>query len=96
MYKPFILQAFITSGLFINKLVNKNGSIDKRLSHPLPIKYSFKILGTSGLRRGDMFNIIGIPAKYAKYGLFQITQVEHTIENMNWFTLVKGEYRQIQ
>ena len=79
-----------------NNLVNKNGSIDKRLSHPLPIKYSFKILGTSGLRRGDMFNIIGIPAKYAKYGLFQITQVEHTIENMNWFTLVKGEYRQIQ
>jgi hypothetical protein len=43
-----------------------------------------------------MFNIIGIPAKYAKYGLFQITQVEHTIENMNWFTEVKGEYRQIQ
>jgi hypothetical protein len=79
-----------------NKLVNKNGSIDKRLSHPLPIKYSFKILGTSGLRRGDMFNIIGIPEKYAKYGLFQITQVEHTIENMNWFTEVKGEYRQIQ
>jgi len=79
-----------------DNLVNKNGSIDKRLSHPLPIKYSFKILGTSGLRRGDMFNIIGIPTKYAKYGLFQITQVEHTIENMNWFTSVKGEYRQIQ
>lgn len=85
---------------FLNKptdnLVNKNKGVDKRLSHPLPIKYSFKILGTSGLRRGDMFNIIGIPEKYAKFGLFQITQVEHTIENMNWFTEVKGEYRQIQ
>ena len=79
-----------------DNLVKKDGGVDKRLSHPLPIKYSFKILGTSGLRRGDMFNIIGIPEKYAKYGLFQITQVEHTIENMNWFTLVKGEYRQIQ
>jgi len=79
-----------------DNLVNENGGVDKRLSQPLPIKYSFKILGTSGLRRGDMFNIIGIPAKYAKYGLFQITQVEHTIENMNWFTEVKGEYRQIQ
>ena len=94
--KNFYLKTIDSSGKKIIKEANKNGSIDKRLSQPLPIKYSFKILGTSGLRRGDMFNIIGIPAKYAKYGLFQITQVEHTIENMSWFTLVKGEYRQIQ
>ena len=79
-----------------SKESNKGSFLDKRLSQPLPIKYTFKILGTSGLRRGDMFNIIGIPQKYAKYGLFQITQVEHTIENMSWFTSVKGEYRQIQ
>lgn len=107
--KNFVIYCFNDTAFF-DKIKNKNfflkkpkskqsdkGSfLDKRLSQPLPIKYTFKILGTSGLRRGDMFNIIGIPAKYAKYGLFQITQVEHTIENMNWFTLVKGEYRQIQ
>ena len=69
---------------------------NKRLSHPLPIKYTFKILGISGLRRGDMFNIIGIPAKYAKYGLFQVTEIEHSIEGMKWTTQVKGEYRQVQ
>jgi hypothetical protein len=67
-----------------------------RLSHPLPIKYSFTILGKSGIRRGDTFNIIGIPEKYANHGLFQVTQIEHTIQDMKWVTRVQGEYRQQQ
>ena len=66
------------------------------LSHPLPIKYSFKILGNSGIRRGDMFNILGIPAKYALRGLFQVTQIEHSLEGNQWFTNITGDYRQIQ
>ena len=66
------------------------------LSHPLPIKYSFTILGTSGIRRGDMFNIVGIPEKYRKQGLFQVNAVTHSIEGMKWTTEVEGLYRQIQ
>jgi hypothetical protein len=66
------------------------------LSHPLPIKYNFKILGSSGIRRGDTFNIIGIPVKYQTSGLFQVTQIEHQIEGMMWTTDVTGEYRQQQ
>ena len=65
-----------------------------RLSHPLPIKYNFKTIGISGLRRGDTFNILGIPDKYAAHGLFQITQVEHELTGMEWHTSVTGEYRQ--
>jgi len=67
---------------------------NKRLSHPLPIKYNFTTIGVSGLRRGDMFNILGISEKYEKHGLFQITQVEHDLSNMDWKTSVTGEYRQ--
>jgi hypothetical protein len=66
------------------------------LSHPLPIKYNFKVLGTSGIRRGDTFNINGIPAKYAKHGLFQVTEIEQSLEGMMWTTNVTGEYRQKQ
>jgi hypothetical protein len=66
------------------------------LSHPLPIKYNFKILGSSGIRRGDTFNIIGIPLKYQTSGLFQVTQIEHQIQGMTWTTDVTGEYRQQQ
>ena len=72
---------------------SKNGT---RLSHPLPIKYSFTILGKSGIRRGDTFNILGIPVKYAACGLFQVTEVEQTIQDMKWVTRVLGEYRQQQ
>ena len=76
---------------------NKNGgTTEKGLSHPLPIKYTFKVLGTSGFRRGDTFNIIGIPTKYAKYGLFQITELEHNVSGMAWTTSVTGQYRQMQ
>ena len=67
-----------------------------RLSHPLPIKYSFTIMGKSGIRRGDTFNILGIPRKYAACGLFQVTEVEQTIQDMKWVTRVQGEYRQQQ
>ena len=67
-----------------------------RYSHPLPIKYDFTIYGTSGIRRGDTFNIDGIPRKYKEHGLFQITQVEQTISDMKWTTKVLGEYRQKQ
>ena len=67
-----------------------------QMSPPLPIKYSFTILGRSGIRRGDTFNIIGIPDKYSKYGFFQVTEIEQTIQDMKWTTRVQGEYRQIQ
>lgn len=65
------------------------------LSHPLPIKYSFTILGCSGITRGDLFNVIGIPEKYSKHGVFQVSQVEHIVENMMWKTNIEGLYRQL-
>jgi len=76
---------------------NKNGNTAaKGLSHPLPIKYTFKVLGTSGFRRGDTFNIIGIPSKYQRHGLFQITEIEHNVSGNTWTTSVTGQYRQLQ
>jgi hypothetical protein len=74
----------------------KLSQVTGRLSHPLPIKYSFTILGNSGLQRGDTFNIVGIPRKYRTGGLFQVNAVTHTIEGMTWKTRVEGLYRQTQ
>jgi len=94
--KTFKIYTFKDTNLFDyirqSKLLKSRGS----LSHPLPIKYSFTILGTSGIRRGDMFNIVGIPEKYRKQGLFQVNAVTHSIEGMKWTTEVEGLYRQIQ
>jgi hypothetical protein len=77
-----------------NHYINKKGG--SSLSHPLPIKYTFTILGNSGIRRGDTFKINGIPEKYKKYGIFQVTEIEHSISGMKWETTVTGQYRQIQ
>jgi hypothetical protein len=65
-----------------------------KTSHLLPIKYSFKIFGKSGIRRGDTFVIKGIPEKYEKNGFFQVVQVEHDIQDSKWVTEVVGQYRQ--
>jgi hypothetical protein len=60
----------------------------------LPIKYSFTILGKSGLRRGDIFNIWGIPKKFRDNGFFQIIEIDQSVEGMMWKTKVTGQYRQ--
>ena len=81
---------------FANKVAGKGLLLQgKGLSQPLPIKYSFKTLGISGLRRGDMFNIDGIPSRYKERGLFQITELEQNVSDNKWYTNVTGEYRQI-
>lgn len=95
--KNFRIYCYKDTNLFD---ILKNQKMSKtdgtRLSHPLPIKYNFTILGNSGLRRGDMFNIIGIPDKYRNNGLFQINSITHSIENMIWQTQIEGLYRQSQ
>jgi hypothetical protein len=102
--KVFSVYCFKDSEYF-DKLKNEqfskkyNGNIKKSnpgLSHPLPINYSFKILGNSGIRRGDVFKIKGIPEKYSKYGIFQVTEIEHSLDGMQWVTNINGQYRQIQ
>ena len=67
-----------------------------QLSTLLPIKYKFKILGCSGLRRWDSFLVRGIPTKYENSGIWQITEIEHGLSGMQWVTEVTANYRQMQ
>jgi hypothetical protein len=77
-----------------NHYFQKKGS--GSLSQPLPIKYSFTILGNSGIRRGDTFKINGIPRRYAEKGIFQVTGIEHSLSGMRWETTVEALYRQVE
>lgn len=77
-----------------NNAYEKNKNPNKT-SILLPIKYRFKILGKSGLRRGDVFNIWGIPKKYRDNGFFQIVEIEQNLEGNMWTTSVMGQYRQV-
>jgi hypothetical protein len=60
----------------------------------LPIKFGFTVHGISGIRRGDMFTVNGLPDGYGKEnGFFQVTSVKHTVDKMVWKTTVDGGWR---
>ena len=84
----------IKNGALRNKYPNT--TLPSGYSTLIPIKYEFTILGNSGIRRGDVFKIKGIPEKYSKYGIFQVTEISHTLEGNTWKTTVGSLFRQIQ
>ena len=60
----------------------------------MPIKFTFKIHGISGIKRGDMFTINGIPKWYDIDGaFFQVLSVKHVIDGMVWTTEITGGWR---
>ena len=60
----------------------------------MPIKFTFKIHGISGIRRGDMFKINGLPYMYERPGsFFQTLSVKHVIDGMQWTTEITGGFR---
>ena len=61
----------------------------------MPIEFTFTVHGISGIKRGDKFRIIGLPAKYSSAGFFQVMSVKHTMDDMTWKTEVKGGFRQV-
>ena len=89
-----ILGAFNDSSLFsLLKHDMDKASADAETPSPLmPINFSFSVHGISGIRRGDMFKVNGIPTMYKK-GFFQVLSVKHTIDGMMWKTEITGGYR---
>jgi hypothetical protein len=74
------------------KLKGKNEDNSGQPSALMPINFSFKIHGVSGIKRGDKFQVNGIPSPY-KDGFFQVLSVKHTLEGMLWYTEITGGYR---
>lgn len=95
LYSICYLGAFKDSTIFssFKNDWNKSESNSKTVSPLMPINFSFKIHGVSGIKRGDMFKVNGIPEKY-KDGFFQVLSVKHSLDGMVWTTEVTGGYRQ--
>jgi hypothetical protein len=66
---------------------------DGGVSALMPIKFSFTIHGVSGIKRGDKFQVLGIPKAYEQTGFFQVLSVKHTITDMIWKTEITGGFR---
>ena len=58
----------------------------------LPIQFSFTVHGVSGLRVGDIFQVIDLPSQYTK-SAFQIIEVSHDIDQSSWKTNVRAQLR---
>ena len=89
-----VLGAFNDSALFslLKHNMDEEASKQSTSSPLMPINFSFSIHGVSGIRRGDMFRVNGIPSMYRK-GFFQVLSVKHIIDGTTWKTEVTGGYR---
>jgi len=85
-----------TDKVFFDELRNRNLSSKKdstnEYSPLLPVTFSFKIHGISGIKRGDKFKVKGLPKQYQN-GFFQVTAVKHSVSGMKWETDVEGGFR---
>jgi hypothetical protein len=77
---------------FILEKISDN--IKKKTRKPTlsPIDVTLSIDGFSGFRCGYCFNIDGIPESYNKNGVFQITNVKHSLNNEGWITTIEAGY----
>ena len=91
LYDICYLGAFNDSSIFSAFKTGKN-TAEKGTAPLMPINFSFKIHGISGIKRGDKFKVNGIPSTYNS-GFFQVLSVKHSIEGMVWTTEVTGGYR---
>lgn len=61
---------------------------------PLPVSFSFTILGMSGFQVGHLYKINGLPEQYNNgRGAFQVEEITHKIDSKQWITEVTGKYR---
>ena len=92
LYDICYLGAFNDSSIF-SAFKTGHNTDEKGGAGPLmPINFSFKIHGVSGIKRGDKFKVDGIPSMYNN-GFFQVLSVKHSIEGMLWTTEVTGGFR---
>lgn len=69
--------------------VNQGSDVDPIL---MPVNFTFRVHGVSGLRVGDLFKLKDVPSRYTK-GVFQILETSHSISGNQWVTDVKAGFR---
>lgn len=95
-YKEYYMGAYTDENCFESfKLGNegRQGVSAPLVTPPMGMKFDFTVHGVSGLRRGDKFQVHGIPARYYDNGFWQIRSIKHVLEGMLWKTEVHSEYR---
>ena len=56
-------------------------------------KIVFKVHGISGFKRGDIFRFDGLPKQFSDPHLWEVTSMEHSIEQTGWYSSITCEMR---
>ena len=93
LYNMCYLGAFEDSSIFSAFKSGHDLKDEANTASPLmPITFTFKVHGISGIRRGDMFKVRGLPSMYDD-GFFQVLSIKHSLQGMEWTTEVTGGFR---
>ena len=97
------IRRFILPGIFLNKTLfserrklvisDNTETAPAATGRPLPVKFSFTILGMSGFKVGHLYRVNGLPPDYNKRGAFQVEEIKHKIDGKHWTTDVAGSFR---
>jgi hypothetical protein len=68
-------------------------SNEKKPGVLLPVTVTFTIIGMSGIQFGHSFIVADIFKKFAEGGVFQVREIEHTINGNIWETTVEAQFR---
>jgi len=69
----------------------KNTTVENKKSNIIvPLTFEMKIEGIAGIKIGDVFFVDAVPDAYIENSVFQITAVDHSIEDNYWETSVKA------
>jgi hypothetical protein len=81
----------------INGILGPEGGVPKTKKSTLsPIEVTIKIDGFSGFSPGQYFKIDGIPEIYNQTGVFQITNIKHTVAPDGWDTIIEAGFRIVE
>ena len=74
-------------------LLNKKDEANVDVDPVTPIEVSFSMPGIGGIRMYDIFAVDYLPDNYRRYGLFQVSGIDHTLSPQGWDTKISGKLR---
>ena len=74
-------------------LLHKKDEANVDVDTVTPIEVSFTMPGIGGIQLYDIFGVDYLPDNYRRYGLFQVSGLDHTLSTSGWDTKVTGKLR---
>ena len=77
----------------MNYLLTKSVESRTEVDPLVPLGVSFDIPGIGGIDLYDMFAIDYLPETYRRFALFQVSGMDHTLNESGWVTSITGQMR---